>query len=245
MQVRPQDEQRDRPEDAARRRPSVVDEQPGERNEEREDERLRPERRRAQPERDRAGDRHVKDVPRRAAPNARKAARRGERAGDDRGVRDQRQPEAAERVQAVVPELREPLLVDPAPAVPPDGQRVVARQAVVDDQIAAEERVPPVRAHLGGQECEEAAPQGRGDGQQPEVTRLEPPHGRTVKRSERPGPRLSGRPSLALAVCGNSAKLRTWPSPCPSGSAWSWPAFVTLVMTLVLLAALSSSGRRS
>jgi hypothetical protein len=55
------------------------------------------------------------------------------------------------------------LLVDPPTAESPDGERVVARQPLGNDLVPRQEREPAVRAHLGREQEQQSAREGRDD----------------------------------------------------------------------------------
>ena len=69
---------------------------------------------------------------------------------------EQNERQAAQTVDSVEGELREPLLIDPLPAVRPDHQRVVRREPVLGDDAAGEQCHPAVgrerRAEMGDQD---------------------------------------------------------------------------------------------
>ena len=79
-----------------------------------------------------------------------------ERARHEEGMDEQNERQAAQAVESVEGELREPLLVDPLPAVRPDHQRVVRREPVLGDDASGEQRHPAVgrerRAEVGDQD---------------------------------------------------------------------------------------------
>ena len=83
---------------------------------------------------------------------------RGDGSDHERADREQRdddreQPMASERVRSVGDELRAPLLIGPVPAEPEHRELVDAREAVLDDLAARDERQPGV--------CDQAASAGR------------------------------------------------------------------------------------
>src|SRR5207237_1041709 len=120
VDVRPEDDDRQRPEDAPRGPAAVGREQPDERDEEREDEALDAERPRAPRDDDERGEREPGDAPGRAAVAAGGDDREGDGAGERGHVDGERGPDAADDVRAVEEELAEPLLVGPRAPVRPD-----------------------------------------------------------------------------------------------------------------------------
>ena len=130
VEVRPDDEQRDREVHPARRTPRLAHEQPDEADEEREHEDLRADR----PGERRGEDHREEDEHDRARPGAERAgADGGEHEGGEHehGADEREDGMPAELVGAVGEELRTPLLVDPLAAGADHGQLVTRRKPVL------------------------------------------------------------------------------------------------------------------
>ena len=176
VQVRPQCDDRENEQNTARGFPAVARENPVPQDEEWKREAL-------------CSEQHQRHVPREQSERAPGGGRRGggsersrreyrerQRRQDHRDACGRKKANPAEILDLVQPELRQPLLIDPANATRPNGELVVLREAVLHDPTAADEVEPRVLRDEIRCETREGNDQ-RGQDQDREEISVEPTSG--------------------------------------------------------------------
>ena len=151
VEVRPEDDERQRQEDAARRPARIVEQEPQRRGEQGERERLGPHDEGDRVEGEESRDRDPRDGARRRAVPAGDECRAGQGCGHEQRVDEKCELDAAGAPEPVQAELGEPLLVGPALAVGHDREGVVRRKAVLHDPATGDQRQPSVSSETAAQ----------------------------------------------------------------------------------------------